>query len=101
MATRIAAPAERRVVPAFVVKSRDDKVKRDIIAFDAKGKKYTKTIEEPYGYEVYFPMKKHSIRVRTDADLERLELDRTIPLIDTKSDDDEAVGEIDNPIKFK
>jgi len=98
MSTRIAAPSTPRIVPAFVVKELEGEVEREMILFDAKGKKYTKKTKQPAGYIVSFPTKGHSIRVRNMDELKRLNFDRTIPLVDAQSDDDDVLGEIPNHV---
>lgn len=90
----VAAPDVPKIRPAFMVEKLEGKIEREIINFDAKGKKVMNKVEVDAGYLVKFP-KGHSIRVLDDAELRRLGFDRTIPLID---DDGEQVGEIPNHI---
>jgi len=45
-----------------------------------------KTVEVPYGYNVYFPAG-HSMRVRDDAEMKRLGFDRPPELIDQDTGD--------------
>lgn len=52
------------------------------------GRNVEHEVEVPYGYNVFFPQG-HSMRVRTDAELERLGFDRPAELID---EDGEVVG---------
>lgn len=95
-----------RLTPAFEVEEIPGKVKRtkymyeerDTGRTDAKGNPIkshimkSKTVEEPGGYMVYFA-RGHSIRVRNDAELHRLGLDRSPYLSDPTgeiSDEDAA-----------
>src|SRR5690606_28394556 len=94
MSMSIAAPNKPQVRPAFMVQKLEGKVKREIIEFDAKGRKVRKTVEADAGWLVKFP-KGHSIRVFDEAELTRMGFDRTIPLLD---DDGEVVGTLPNPI---
>lgn len=95
MAYSVAAPEQRKIKPAFIVKKLEGTRTENIITFDAKGKRQMKTVEVDAGYLVKFPHRGHSIRVKTDAELARLGFDQTIPLLDQ---DGEPVGEIDNII---
>jgi hypothetical protein len=95
MGYSVAAPVERKIKPAFIVKKLEGTRKEVIIGWDAKGKRTPKEVEVPAGYLVKFPHRGHSIRVKNDADLARLGFDQTIPLLDA---DGEPVGEIDNII---
>lgn len=99
MNTRVAAPTKQKIVPSFTVTRLEGKIKRTIHGWDGKGEKTEKTVEEPAGYLVKFPVKGHSIRVGSDKELARLGFDQTIPLVDANSDDDDPVGEIPNNIK--
>ena len=94
MTMQIAAPERPKVRPAFMVEKLEGKISREVINFDAKGKKVVSLVDVDAGYLVKFP-KGHSIRVLDDAELHRLGFDRTIPLID---DDGEQVGTIPNHI---
>lgn len=99
MAIHVASPQKQKIVPAFVVKELEGKVKRVIHGWDGKGEKTEKVVEEPAGFLVTFPVKGHSIRVSSVKELERLGFDQTIPLVDANSDDDDPVGEIPNYVK--
>jgi hypothetical protein len=94
MSMQIAAPDAPKIRPAFTVEKMEGKITREVINFDAKGKKVVTSVEADAGYFVKFP-KGHSIRVLDDAELHRLGFDRTIPLI---NDDGEEVGHIPNHI---
>lgn len=93
-ATRVAMPQRPVIRPAFTVQKLPGTKKMPIIFFDEKGKKYTKEVEEDAGFLVTLS-KGHSVRIRTEADLRRLGLDKTIPLIDNEGD---VVGEMPNNI---
>lgn len=95
---RIARPNGPRIVPAFTVQKLEGKVSRTMIKFDSKGQKKEEVVEVDAGYLVKFPAKGHSIRVRNAAELKRLGFDRTIPLVDDNSEDDEAVGSMPNSV---
>lgn len=99
MSVMIASPEARRIVPAFTVEKLDGKVERTIIAFDKEGKKYDKTVSVDAGYMVKFPVKGHSIRVKDAAELKRLGFDKTIPLVDANSENDDIVGTIPNSVR--
>lgn len=101
MNVRVARPDRPKIVPAFVVQTVDQEVERTMYGWDKQGKKTQRTVKEPYGFKVSFPVKGHSIRVRTVEDLRRLGFDQTIPLVDTRNDDDEPVGYLDNHILEK
>ena len=97
---QIAQPARQRIVPAFVVQELDGEVERELVPKDEKsGKLVRRSVKVPAGYMVSFPTKGHSIRVRTVADLERLGFDKTIPLVDAETDNDDVVGEIANNVR--
>lgn len=98
MATMIARPNGPKYVPAFVVKKLEGKVSRTMITTDSKGNRQEKVVEVDAGYMVSFPAKGHSIRVRDAKDLKRLGFDKTIPLVDQNTDDDDTFGEIPNSI---
>lgn len=95
---RVAAPSQKRIVPAFMVKKLEGMVERTMIVFDKEGRRKEKLVQQDAGYLVSFPTKGHSIRVKDMADLRRLGFDRTIPLVDAENDDDDAVGEIPNVV---
>lgn len=92
----VARPEKEKVRPAFMVKKLDGKRKEEIITFDNQGKKQIKTVEVDAGYMVYM-RNGHSIRIRNDADLQRLGFDQTIPLLD---DEGEAKGDMPNYINL-
>lgn len=98
MSTRIAAPSQPRIVPAFIVKELAGKIERELILFDKDGKKYKKRVEQPAGFMVTFPTKGHSIRVKNMDELKRLGFDQTIPLVDAESENDDVLGAIPNTI---
>jgi len=95
---QMARPNERKIVPAFMVRELEGKVKRIIHGWDAKGNKTEKEVEVPAGYEVRFPAKGHSIRVRNIAELKRLGFDQTIPLVDADAEDDDVEGYMPNSV---
>lgn len=88
----IAAPARQRIVPAFVVQKLEGQVERTVIQFDKEGRKHDKIVKVDAGYMVSFPSKGHSIRVRNKEELKRLGFDRTVPLVDDGSENDDVVG---------
>lgn len=94
----IAAPARQRIVPAFVVTKLEGQVERTVIQFDKEGKKYAKTVKVDAGFLVSFPSKGHSIRVRNADELKRLGFDKTVPLVDDGSENDDVVGYMPNSI---
>jgi hypothetical protein len=96
---RVASPQKQKIVPAFTVEKLSGTVTRTIHGWDGKGEKTTKEVKVDAGYMVRFPVKGHSLHIRDDKELARLEFDQTIPLVDANSDDDDAVGEIPNYIK--
>jgi hypothetical protein len=95
---QIAAPNQRRIVPAFTVRKLEGKVERPLIRFDAKGKKYTEMVKADAGYLVTFPTKGHSIRVKDAEELKRLGFDKTIPLVEDGTDNDDVVGYVPNSV---
>lgn len=95
---QIAAPAQRRIVPAFTVKRLEGTVDRTMIVFDKEGRRQEKVVKQDAGYLVSFPTKGHSIRVKDAAELKRLGFDRTIPLVDAEGDNDDVLGEIPNSV---
>lgn len=99
MATHIARPNQPRVVPAFVVQERNEEVVRTVLTKDTKGNYKKVETKVPYGYHVSFPAKGHSIRVATASELKRLGFDKTIPLVDANSDNDDVLGEMPNSVK--
>lgn len=94
----VAAPMRQRIVPAFVVKKLDGQVEHTVIQFDKEGKKHDKVVKVDAGFMVSFPSKGHSIRVRSVDELKRLGFDKTVPLVDDGSENDDVVGYIDNNI---
>lgn len=98
MSMQIAAPNKQRIIPAFTVQKLEGTVDHTIIQFDKEGKRYEKQIKVPAGYLVSFPTKGHSIRVKNMEELKRLGFDRTIPLVDDASDNDDVVGTIPNSV---
>lgn len=99
----MAAPAQKKYVPAFVVEKLDGQIERQLITFDEKGKKHIKTVKVDAGYLVKFPPKGrgdkgHSIRVGTAEELARLGFDQTIPIVDMDGDSDEPVSFIENRV---
>lgn len=95
---RAARPSERKIVPAFIVRELDGKVKRVLHGWDAKGNKTVKEVEVPAGFEVRFPAKGHSIRVRNVDELRRLGFDQTIPLVDANAEEDDVEGYMPNSV---
>ncbi len=98
MSLQVAAPNQRRIVPAFTVRKLDGKVERPMIKFDSKGKKHEEIVKVDAGYLVSFPTKGHSIRVKDAAELKRLGFDRTIPLVEDGTDNDDVLGFIPNSV---
>jgi hypothetical protein len=98
MSMRIAAPNRVKIVPAFTVEKLEGERERTMIVFDKEGKRQEKLVKEPAGYLVKFPTKGHSIRVRNMEELKRLGFDRTIPLVDANSDDDDVLGDMPNTV---
>lgn len=96
MSVAIAAPNRMKIVPAFVVRKEEGVRKRTTYSFTKEGKRMEKVVEEPAGYIVSFPAKGHSIRVRNEHELRRLGFDKTIPLVNAGSDDDDEYGEMPN-----
>lgn len=94
----VAAPARQRIVPAFVVKKLDGQVEHTVIQFDKEGKKHDKIVKVDAGYLVSFPSKGHSIRVRNADELKRLGFDKTVPLVDDGSENDDIVGYMPNSV---
>lgn len=101
MSVHIAAPASRKIVPSFVVKELEGDVAHKLVQFDKEGKKYVKEVKRPAGFMVSFPTKGHSIRVATVDALKRLGFDRTIPMVDASSDDDDVVGTLPNNVNVR
>lgn len=95
---RAARPNERKIVPAFIVRELEGKVKRVLHGWDAKGNKTEKEVEVPAGFEVRFPAKGHSIRVRNASELRRLGFDQTIPLVDANAEEDDVEGYMPNTV---
>lgn len=93
-AVRIAAPVQNRVRPAFTVRKLEGKRTVEIFSFDAKGKRKSTMTEVDAGYLVRMAAG-HSIRVANDAELHRLGLDDTIPLVNV--DNGEVMGSIASP----
>lgn len=97
MALQIAAPPEKKIKPAFVVEKLPGKAKRKFIKLTTEDgvttrEEYTKDVDA--GYMVTL-MKGHSVHIWTKKDLERLELDKTIPLV---NDEGDTVGSLPNTI---
>lgn len=98
MSVQVAAPARQRIVPAFVVRKLPGTVEREVITFDKEGKRTTRLVKVDAGYEVSFPAKGHSIRVKNDAELKRLGFDKTVPLVDDGAEHDDVVGYMPNSV---
>jgi hypothetical protein len=96
---RVAQVQKQRIVPAFTVEELKGERSHTLYSKDEKsGKLVSKEVKVPAGYMVSFPTKGHSIRVANAAELTRLGFDKTIPLVDANSDDDDVVGEIANNV---
>lgn len=92
----VAAPQKQRIRPAFMAQKLEGSVDREIINFDAKGKRVVSKVKADAGYLVT-TARGNSIRVWTDADMHRLGFDQNIPLVDFEHDG-VVVGEIPNPV---
>lgn len=95
-----AAPPKPAIVPAFRVNKLDGTVKRTVTRFNSKGEREEIEVEEDAGYMATMS-KGHSIRIRTDDDLEFLGMspDQNVPLVDMANmDHDDDIGEIPNII---
>ncbi len=101
MSVRVAQPQRRQIVPAFTVEKLSGDVERTIIGKDENDERIEKKVKVPAGYLVKFPTKGHSIRIGTDKELKRLGFDKTIPLVDANSDNDDIEGEIPNDVLKK
>ena len=92
----IAAPRNvDKYVPEFTVKKLEGKRNQEILSFTDTGKLIKKVTEVDAGWMVYFPAKKHSLRITTKDELERLGFDQTIKLVDN---DGEVGAQIPNPL---
>lgn len=99
----MAAPAQKKYVPAYVVEKLEGTVDREMILYDEKGKKSVKTVKVDAGYLVKFPPKGrgdkgHSIRVWSAEELARHGFDQTIPIVDMEGDSDDPVSFIENRV---
>jgi hypothetical protein len=92
---QIARPPEGNYIPAFTVEKLEGTIKQKVYAFDERGVRTEKITEVDAGYLVCFPQKKHSIAVRTKAELVRLGFDNTIKLVDEYGD---VKGQVENPV---
>ena len=101
---RIAAPDAPKIVPAFVVRKLEGKVEHTLITYRPdpddreRNIREEKVVMEDAGFLVSFPIKRASIRVRTEQELKWLGFDQTIELVSEDENDDRVHGYADNPV---
>lgn len=93
---QVAAPPKKAIRPAFTVEKLEGKRMRPFIVIkDGLSKEEMREVDA--GFMVTL-MQGHSVHIWTKEDLERLELDRTIPMVQ-EGGDDAHVGSMPSTLK--
>lgn len=96
MSLQVAVPPKKQIRPAFTVEKLEGKRMRPFIEFkDGLSREVMKEVDA--GFMVTL-MKGHSVHIWTEKDLQRLELDRTIPLVQ-EDGDATAIGSMPSTLK--